>query len=43
VESTPDLEYQGREDITSIWLDASGRISVEIMHVGGIVIFPADV
>ena len=37
----PDFDYQGRADITGIWREADGRISIEIMHVARIVIFPA--
>lgn len=40
--SVPDFEYQGREDITSIWRAANGRISIDIMYIGSIVIFPPE-
>lgn len=35
-----DFEYQGREDITSIWRDANGRVAIDIMHIASIVILP---
>lgn len=38
----PDFEYKGREDLTSVWRDANGRIAIDIMHIGSIVIFPPD-
>lgn len=36
----PDFEYQGRENITSIWGADNGRVAIDIMHIASIVILP---
>ncbi|MEZ5957686.1 MAG: hypothetical protein R3C27_10815 [Hyphomonadaceae bacterium] len=36
----PDFDYKGSADTMSIWRAANGRVEIDIMNIGSIIIFP---